>query len=725
MKKIGVILFLLTILLAVSVAANTNWFSWGNNGFQGAGVGVDDILWGSNYPQGNITMDNVTLAVTAEFPPIVADWNLDGENELFIFSGSSIALYNNELELLSTINIGAPLQGQGCIFNMDSDSDLELAIIADSSLKIYESTGIDFSLVKTIALDQVYHDVYCTVSFLGSEFVIAEANGDFLIIEPIAETTTKINNQIENLGSCRPVTIGFPSSSSNNFQNRGVYVDYDGDNNNEFVYIQEDDLQDETIVNVYDVINEEFDLINITATDAGAGQPPCQAMYISVANIGLSSGAKEIIVHEIRQSTFKVFLIAVLDILGTVQYTDTITVSPDETRGKYISHPAVADVDTDSLNEMCYIRSNEFLCYTSTFVLEYNFSFIAQNQSQGEYNFFSLGQYKSTDPDFLEIIHPTGLFEINQGASRLDGIMNFTDQFQDNLTMPMPVSIEQQASFTKDIILIDSSVVRIFTRKGTAAVCGNSICESGESILNCEVDCSEDLVTLTVRITQVVFNPSIANVWKNNTDVQLLVTVEDSGLAQVQARAQLYFGQSFEEDTNFTSLSPSGTTFVFNMKANHTTSSSTLRISARNDVTPNLEDIQLFGFTVALDGDSSGDSTSTFRNPFPVNITETETDQADNAIVQAFRDIPTGGLGFDLIWYIVMLVVGGAIFMGVSESTKNPAMALGGALIAEIFLLIMGTLLGFIPLGIVIVIVVIGIIVISMFLRKIFTGTSS
>ena len=196
----------------------------------------------------------------------------------------------------------------------------------------------------------------------------------------------------------------------------------------------------------------------------------------------------------------------------------------------------------------------------------------------------------------------------------------------------------------------------------------------------------------------------------------------------MQARAQLYFGQSFEEDTNFTALSPSGTTFVFNMKANHTTSSSTLRITAKNDVTPNLEAIKLFGFTVGLDGDSFGDSTSTFNNPFPVDIPEIETDTSENSIVDAFRTLEktgaTGGLGFDLIWYVIMFIVGFAVFVQTAKHI-NGAAALGGTLIVEVILLIMGTLLGFIPLGIVIVIVVIGLIIGSLFMSKIMTGTSN
>lgn len=100
------------------------------------------------------------------------------------------------------------------------------------------------------------------------------------------------------------------------------------------------------------------------------------------------------------------------------------------------------------------------------------------------------------------------------------------------------------------------------------------------------------------------------------------------------------------------------------------------------------------------------------------------TDTDDNAITQAFRDIPTGGLGFDLIWYIIMFVVGMAVFLGVAQTAGGTA-AMGGLIIVEIFLLIMGTLLGFVSPAIIITIVVVGVIVGGFWIRKMSTGSAN
>ena len=109
---------------------------------------------------------------------------------------------------------------------------------------------------------------------------------------------------------------------------------------------------------------------------------------------------------------------------------------------------------------------------------------------------------------------------------------------------------------------------------------------------------------------------------------------------------------------------------------------------------------------------------------FCVLIDETITDPDDNAIKNAFRAIPTGGLGFDLIWYLIMFIVGITVFMTAAKTT-NGTVALGGTLLVEIFLLIVGTLLGFIPAFIVITIVVIGLGIAGLFLRKILTGSAN
>ena len=106
------------------------------------------------------------------------------------------------------------------------------------------------------------------------------------------------------------------------------------------------------------------------------------------------------------------------------------------------------------------------------------------------------------------------------------------------------------------------------------------------------------------------------------------------------------------------------------------------------------------------------------------DASELITDTEDNAIRQAFRDIPTGGLGFDIIWYIVMFAVGITVFVGVAKVADGTS-ALGGTLIIEIFLLVIGTILGFVPVFIIITIVVIGLVIAALFLRKILTGSAS
>ncbi len=103
---------------------------------------------------------------------------------------------------------------------------------------------------------------------------------------------------------------------------------------------------------------------------------------------------------------------------------------------------------------------------------------------------------------------------------------------------------------------------------------------------------------------------------------------------------------------------------------------------------------------------------------------ELVTDTDDNAIRQAFREIPTGNLGFDLIWYLIMFVVGISVFVGVAKTAGGSA-ALGGTLIVEIFLLIMGTVLGFVPAAIVITIIVVGLVIAGLFLRKMTTGSAN
>lgn len=721
------------IILSLTAYSDTNWWTWGNIGFQGAGVGVDDILWGSNYPQGNITMDNVTLGVTNDFPPIIADLNGDGENELYTFSGSSIIVYDNNLETITSENIGAPIQGQACVYNYQSDDDLEIAIMSDSTLKIYELDGNNLDLVNSISLPKAYYDVYCTVGFNGDQFIIAHLFGDFSIVDGESGTHDEIENQISGYDTCVRYTAtgSHPSYSLNNYQNRGFYFDVDDDTDHEFCNIQAITTTADVKLNCYDVVDGEWAILNATVLSGYAGD--CKELDIGYGNVGSITGNNEIIVREYVDGLSPKIRIAVVSIAGTVSYTEETTGSGATfQQGNYITFPSIADYDTDSLNEMCYYNKGNFTCIGGSMSIKYNYPFKAHNTSTDKfYKFMAMGEYSSNDPlEYLEVITPEGMFKLNVATTpdSFDCIMNFSDYTSNNQTMVLPASIEQQASFTKDLAIFDKDLTRVFTRKATASVCGNLICESGETILNCPADCSEDLVTAQVIINSVEFNPSTSNVWLNNTQVRIRPTINSTNGATVSTRVILYDGTSYEEDSGWQEYYPSGTTFTLFMTANHTTTNGYVRVQARASSQPNVTVQRLYGISVGLQGDSYGDSSNTFTYVAEEETPADEIDLDNNALYDMVYPIAEAtNMGVSLWWIIIMIAVGLTVFIGLNVLTGGQAVSLSFLMfgIIEFLMLIVGTMAGFIGVGFIVTITVVALVVIGIFVGKWVLGVGS
>ena len=83
---------------------------------------------GRSYFYGAIkTKTNSTIGMN--FKPLTADIDQDDNNELIIFSKDNLIVYDKDMELKNKKQVGS-LQGQPTIYNIDSDSPLEIVFIS-------------------------------------------------------------------------------------------------------------------------------------------------------------------------------------------------------------------------------------------------------------------------------------------------------------------------------------------------------------------------------------------------------------------------------------------------------------------------------------------------------------------------------------------------------------------------------------------------------------------
>lgn len=592
MKKI-LIIFVFMILFSLNVSANVNWFTWGNLGYNGAGVGVDNILWGSNYPQGNITLSNTTLAVASSFPPLIVDWNNDFKNEIIVFSGNTIGLYNNKLELLGTIDHGSTIVGQGCIFNYQADNDFELALMDDTNnaIRIYEPSGIDgISFVKSIPLiAQLYHDVFCTVGYGNDNLLAVSTTTRFLIVN--SDTDEYINNAT-GVGGCSY------SSSTYNYDNEGAYTDFDNDGWNEFVFITSTASASQIAIRSYDTHNNLWDFQTTSAIPSSTGT--CKYLSLGIGNIGSITSTKEFIIKEQteyltteNQNQF----IAIGNVFGTVSKTW------NETHINY-NFPSVADIDSDGSNELCFLNNSEYNCYSDSYVREYYVDATILNSTGMFPKFITIADYNTVE-GFLNLVSNTGVYGFNAIAHSLTQDMIFNDSIMNDETMPISSAISTinygTADFMKEILLADNSLMRIFLRQ-TLSVCGDGICQNDETLLSCYTDCfvasNPNYITLDV----VKINPSTAYPWQNNTICAFSIKASSNYSSQVATNVVLYYGETFKEDLGWSDYHSSGSYNIITGRANHTVSNGYIKVSARALSNENITVSKLFGFSVVTSG---------------------------------------------------------------------------------------------------------------------------
>jgi hypothetical protein len=230
--------------------------------------------------------------------------------------------------------------------------------------------------------------------------------------------------------------------------------------------------------------------------------------------------------------------------------------------------------------------------------------------------------------------------------------------------------------------------------------------------------------------------------WAANSTVAISITPKDinSDLGDtVRARAILYYGTIYEQDSNWTNYYASGTPISFSMTANQISLSATLLLEITDDKNPSIAKTMSIPFSVAVSGISNGECTITHNTGGgAVNGTTGQTllggtaltpNQVDNPVyngLKSINDASGNGLGIQTIWIIIAFVATLAIVLLGHEYYKGDgrvAMFVGG--FTFVGFIILGALLGLLGVGLIILFVILAILVIGFWIRGWLTGSKT
>lgn len=215
------------------------------------------------------------------------------------------------------------------------------------------------------------------------------------------------------------------------------------------------------------------------------------------------------------------------------------------------------------------------------------------------------------------------------------------------------------------------------------------------------------------QITEYTINPCIDSAWQVNTTVRVELKVEDFDTDDVSSRAILYDQEVNEADEGWSLNASSGTTFVFEFVANKTTTGSILTMKGRDvenaDQSPNSISV---GYSVQNTGLEFGDCQTTqvitLEDPVTGNDTIVDSGAAagtnleDNSIINGLNMFTNfTGLGAGLLFLIGFIIMAWHISMERSFNFHQKLALIG---VSFVLMMIVGTFLGIIPVGVIIVI---------------------
>ncbi len=706
------------------------------------------------FNTGLTSTESITRAISSpKQTPLITDLDNDGINEIIILDGSTFRLFQGKnLAIVDSFNLPTDERVSNFItFDIDDDNLTEIIVVREVSktMHILEYNGTSFH-------NQSSYDLSSFDNFAEAEVMIKCGKTENCFMA--------FTSNIDGVGGARNISIAsFNSStagsqilleettdSNNNYCFPKIkaitYADYDGDNTDEYIFTYSlfRKLSDEQLHIIYvDVadnmtVTKELDITDTTFNPYTVGANDCTNDDINLGKTftaplvfdidgSISNGLETVIAMMVDSDEFKMHSYKsngdFLDDYPEVFQADGVLIS------NIIKINAFADSDAVDFCVMGYDDVDgeiDLLCASE----QATWSHLFINYETREFIFDTSLFYNITQDygNWNVITHAAQHSTATFNGANLDEVVNSYGV----LSLNLDTSCRIQIPPIKCLDLIFENP------KADAVVLSVDAEKTGRDDLIVQTKTNlwyidDEFANSPATISDYFINPCIDSTWKVNTSAEVRITAIDIDNDLVSARAILYYNDENEQDTGWSSNSTSGTTFSFaDFKANKTIGVGTLRLIARDTGVPDVNTSIDITFSVGSNGVEFNDCTTEVDLIAEAaaeadEFDPTATDVQDNSITSGLTVFSKlFGLSELIILLLGMLFIAWSIWsVGHEMANPNQGFIFGTIVLVEIMVIVIGTLLGIIPPGIVITFAILGILVIGMWFRSFFTGTSS
>ena len=676
--------------------------------------------------------------------PLIADLDGNGTNEIIVLDGSTIRLYHSRtLDIIDAVNLPtSDTYSNMYIYDIDADSKKEILIARESNEKIdildyngslfqvqntLDYSGLAYSNDGETVISCASND-RCLLVYINEDNSLGGSIRDYISAVGFTSSGVGTPTLIAQTGATPPQVFCMPRIKSMPLE------DYDADGedeyivsyvlghttSNEYAYISylwvnasNSVFLEQTITRN---INNIFDDATINCNEADplkndTGNFVTSPLVFDVDGAP-SNGLETVIGYQKNQEEFKIVSYnsdgSVLDVYPALFDAD----------GKIISNVIRTNIDPDSPagTDFCVMGYQEDLGIIDLLCASEQGSGIFDPESdEFEYNISGLYNISKNYSFYNNMIHSTQHSSVTTDGVDLNEIIT-------------PYGI-----FSIDYVGNNELLMHFQNPRGDGSLLSFDVEEVGR----------DDLLLLTPtnlwyiddgyskspgEIDNYIINPCLDSTWKQNTSVSVAITVVDIDGDDVSAKAVLYEGEAFEQDSGWTANASSGTTFTFNFIANESIGTSKLTLYGKDDDFLTQEDSIILSISVGADGLEFGDCSTEVDVETSIEEAEEEAElEEENETIQTFVADTKTNLGISitdqLFWFLIMAVVTGAILWGATKEGWDPKVALVGVGVFNSLMLIIGIAEGFISVTILFIILLLGVFtVVGIYRKSIFGG---
>lgn len=379
MKKI-LLLFLCLLVVSSSVSAVRYYYAYGNVPEDTGGYVNDSYAcFGSNVNRGNITGASFfTIPAKSSKGVLVAPFSGSGK-QIATVDDNSLEWYSSTGTYLGGTSINGSLVGSGYVTNIDSDGQLEVTVIVNSAgilyVRTYEYLG---SKIKDVSLgvDNGAYGIAC----VGSPSPICGvANGNtFYRVDMSAGTY--LTTSITGMGYCDSAPVHSKSNAvwmgdldgTDSLEGTMMYACMGFDTINTWVQVR--------AINV-STGNIQYSINDVVSNSYSSRCSSASENAIDIFQLGSRLSSLEWGYGYVCNGTSSVY-----NVYGSGGSLVFSRVDSNPIYGAKGSNYATADLNSDNIDDICFIRGNGNISKNRVYCYKNDFSTLLYNFTIPEYN---------------------------------------------------------------------------------------------------------------------------------------------------------------------------------------------------------------------------------------------------------------------------------------------------------------------------------------------------